>query len=106
MKSLLILAECPDKIAAALEYGPGRLSCWCDDALDCMLEGDFDGSTWADDVERLYGVRSSDCVGAFRCRGARFVDSGVADAAALLLEAASRRSPVFQPGTKAEGGAK
>lgn len=106
MKSLLILAECPDKIAAALEYGDGLIPCWCEDALGCFLESDFDGSPWADDVQRLYGVRSSDCVGAFRCRGARFVDSGVADAAALLLEAASRRSPVFQSGTKAEGGAK
>lgn len=102
MKSLLLLVECPDKIAAALEYGPGRISCWCEDAFDCMLEGDFDGSTWAHDVTRLFGVRSSDCVGAFRCRGARFVDDWTAALARHLLDAPGE---VSAPVAKAEGGA-
>lgn len=112
MKTLLILAECPDNIAAALEYGPGRLPVWVAETLDCSLEGDFDGSPWAEDVARLFGVRAEDCTGAFSCLGARFVDEGVATAAALLLEAAAKRPSVFAPVAEsatvaqAKGGAK
>jgi hypothetical protein len=84
-RHLIIMAEVPEKWAAALEYGPGILETWTEESLGCCLEGDFDGGRWSKDVEKYFGVKSADARDAFDVYEARFVGGGIADKARKLL---------------------
>ena len=73
---LTIVAEMPEAAGKALAYGDGHLDTWAEEALGASLEcdcGDSD-TTWAADVERLFGFRYEDAREAFNVVEARIED--------------------------------
>ena len=76
MKKLTIVAEMPEAAGNALAYGDGHLDAWAEEALGSMLEcdcGDSD-TTWAADVERLFGFCEEDARSAFNVVEAKIED--------------------------------
>lgn len=88
MKKLIIVAEVPDNWAAAMEYGTGLLEEWAEEALGATLEGDFTEGQWAEDVERLFGVKWDGARDAFNVIDARIVEGDAAEGAQAETETA------------------
>ena len=92
MKLLFCLFSLPDKVAAALAYGPGQLPFWCEDSLQAMFEGDFDGGEWAVDVHRLFDCHACDAAH-IRCAVADFLPDAP-DGLAVLRRTLDRFPPL------------
>lgn len=103
MKRLVIVAEMPDNYAAALEYGPGRIDEWAERAFGTSLECDFDGTQWAKDVERLFGVKWDGCRDAFNVVEARLEDAEGEMKKRVEVSLDSRTAALLEELAKLEG---
>jgi hypothetical protein len=75
MKKLVIVAEMPDNAAAALEYGPGIMENWAEDALANAWDCDVGDTEWGADVQRLFGVKPESGSHSFNVVEARIEDA-------------------------------
>lgn len=116
MKLLFCLFALPDKVADALAYGPGKMQSWCEESLQVMFEGDFDGGAWSRDVARLFDCHAEDAAH-IRCASAQILPDAPAGLA-ILRRTLDRFPPLsglrdFRPAladeiarAETEGGAK
>ena len=88
-RHLVIVADMPEAWGNAFEYGGGRMDRWAEVNLCAAIEGDFDGSAWERDVQRLFGVFQEGAQDAFDVRAAGFVEGDVAAMVRKLVEKAN-----------------
>lgn len=103
MKRLVIEAEVPDNVAAALQYGNGRLDAWVEDSLCACLESDCGEEPWGKDVERLFGLRYTDARTAFHVTEARIEETGEPDKAPVVFDLDAEDAARLEELARAEG---